>query len=359
MRTASLVLGALLGAALSTGCSSSKSNDAADAGPTNSYPNCMPADLGPCGSYTSPSENGNDTLQLGPLGAQGETNVGTGFANDVQSADQPGDQTCPQFAAIFAEPASITNELLATSMNGITIDFSLYSVYHPAKWPSGPIPVITWGNGTCAQPEGYGGLLRYVASYGYFVVAANSREVGTKNSDGTQPMLKALDFAAAANADPTSPYYQKLDLTKIGAMGHSQGGMATATASSDPRIKYVIDFNFTDTGIPKPYLAISGTSDITGYTASSMMSAIDAATVPAAYLYYLDPVGSANDIIKGHLVLMLTPERVTQQTVAWWDMWFNGDAASKADFVGSNCGFCNSGSDPTNPYNYGANSMLQ
>jgi hypothetical protein len=37
---------------------------------------------------------------------------------------------------------------------------------------------------------------------------------------------------------------------------------------------------------------------------------------------------------------MLTPERVTQQTVAWWQLWFRDDAASKADFIGSSCGFC-------------------
>jgi hypothetical protein len=243
-------------------------------------------------------------------------------------------------------------------MNGITINFALYSAYHPVQWPSTPVPVITWGNGTCAQPEGYGALLRYVASYGYFVIAANSRQVGSNNSDGSQPMLKALDYAASANQDPTSPYYQKLDLTKIGAMGHSQGGQATATAAADSRIQYVIDFNAVDMGIPKPYLAFSGTSDITGFTASGMSSAIDGATLPAAFLYYLDPVGSSKDVIKGHLVLMLTPGRVTSQTVAWWQMWFRNDAPSAADFIGPNCGFCNQGSSTTNPYDYGANSLL-
>ena len=81
-----------------------------------------------------------------------------------------------------------------------------------------PVPVITWGNGTCAQPEGYGSLLRYIASYGYFIVAANSREVGTGG-----PLTKGLDFAQAANKDPSSPYYGHLDMTKVGVMGHSQG----------------------------------------------------------------------------------------------------------------------------------------
>jgi hypothetical protein len=153
--------------------------------------------------------------------------------------------------------------------------------------------------------------------------------------------------------DSTSPYYQKLDLTKVGAMGHSQGGSATATAASDSRIQFVIDFNAVDSNIPKPYLAISGDKDITGFTVQSMTTAIDGASVPAAFLYYHDPVGSSSDMLKGHLVLMLTPSRVTAQTLAWWQMTFRNDAASTADFVGTNCGFCGHTSDSTNPYDFG------
>ena len=59
------------------------------------------------------------------------------------------------------------------------------------------VPIITWGNGTCAKTEDYGALLRYVASQGFFVVAANSRWVG----GGNNAMTRALDFAFAATAD--------------------------------------------------------------------------------------------------------------------------------------------------------------
>jgi len=131
------------------------------------------------------------------------------------------------------------------------------------------------------------------------------------------------------------------------------------TAAADSRIQYVIVFNASDSNVPKPYLAVSGDSDITGFTAQSMATAINAATVPAAYLYYHAPVGAAADLLKGHLVLMLTPDRVSAQTVAWWQMWFRADAASKSDFVGTSCGFCGKGTDASNPYEYGANASLQ
>jgi hypothetical protein len=284
---------------------------------------------------------GNVTA-LAAVGAIMEPNVGKGFENQVQSGDAPGNEsTCQSFADLFMEDPKLTAQLLNTSQNGVDLDFSLYTVYRPAKWPAGKtLPVLTWGNGTCAQPEGYGALLRYVASNGYFIVAANSRWVGM----GTpQPMLHALDFAAAANADPSSPYYKMLDMTKVGAFGHSQGGSAAQMAANDPRVKDAIIFNAVDSDVPKPYLTISADMDITGFSPASMASAVNASPVPAAWLYYHNPAGMGP--IRGHLVLMLTPQRVTAPTVAWWQMAFDEDTTSQAMFVGASCELCSSMSD--------------
>jgi hypothetical protein len=310
---------------------------------------CQPGDTTPCASFTTPT---GTTLQLGPYGAQMDMNVGKGFENAVQSGDMPGNEsTCQFFVDVFMEDPNLGTKLLQTTTDsGVALDFSLYTVYRPVVWPSGPVPVLTWGNGTCAQPEGYGALLRYVASYGYVVVAANSRWVG---SGTPAPMLHALDYAAAANADSTSPYYGKLDMTKVGAMGHSQGGQATASAASDSRISDVIIFNAVDSGISKPYLTTSGDMDITNFTDTGMASAISAATVPAAWLYIHNPAGMGP--LRGHLVLMLSPERLTATTTAWWQMMFRNDAASRAMFVGTSCGLCGQSSD----YEYGANSLLK
>jgi hypothetical protein len=281
-------------------------------------------------------------IQLGPYGAQMDVNVGKGFENVIQSGDMlPANAgTCQAFASFFGEDPKLTAQLLQTSQNGITIDFALYTVYRPANWKAGEkVPVITWGNGTCAQPEGYGALLRYVASYGYFVVAANSRFVG---QGSPAPMLHAVDFAAAANMDSSSPYYGKLDMTKVGAMGHSQGGGATVSAASDGRVKDIIIFNSSDAA-SKPYLAVSGDLDLTRFTAATMATAINGASVPSAYLYYHNPAGMGQ--LRGHLVLMLSPDRVTGPTVAWWQMMFRNDSASRDMFVGSSCGLCGHSSD--------------
>lgn len=360
---ASICGGCLIGiAALLAGCGSSSGGEAAaskeDAGVTLSA--CVSADTKACSSFAFPTEDGGtSTIQLGPYGAQADVNVGKGFENTVQSTDQnggPPSAGCQVFADLFMEPANITNMLLETSKNGVTINFALYSAYRPANWPDKPVPVITWGNGTCAQPEGYGALLRYVASYGYFIIAANSRQVGSNNSDGSQPMLKALDYAAAANKDPSSPYYGHLDMSMVGAMGHSQGGAATIAAASDKRVQYILPFNALSgsSSIPKPYLEVSGDLDVVPTTPSAMASQVNASP-KAAWLYYHNPIGQGS--IRGHLVLMLSPERVDDQAVSWWEMLFRDDATAKAKFVGANCGFCGHAMDPTNAYEFGEHGL--
>jgi hypothetical protein len=74
-----------------------------------------------------------------------------------------------------------------------------------------------------------------------------------------------------------------------------------------------------------------------------MATAINGASVPSAYLYYHNPAGMGQ--LRGHLVLMLSPDRVTGPTVAWWQMMFRNDSASRDMFVGSSCGLCGHSSD--------------
>ena len=60
----------------------------------------------------------------------------------------------------------------------------------------------------------------------FFVIAANSREVG----NGTV-MLHALDYAAAANADPTMSHLRSMrSATSIASNGPHGSAMAITTA---------------------------------------------------------------------------------------------------------------------------------
>jgi pimeloyl-ACP methyl ester carboxylesterase len=187
-------------------------------------------------------------------------------------------------------------------------------------------------------------------------------------------MRKALDFMLAENDDPMSKYYQKIDVDKIGAMGHSQGGMGTVAAASDARIKAVILWN-GGTSASKPFLAVSGDADISG-TVAGMRNAADAAPRPAAWLWYHQipqtvSGSTTGSLAPGHLTLMMESERVNAVTVAWWDMMLKEKPEAKAMFVGDGCTLCDgsafpsmwspfvAGSAATPSLEYGHNAMLQ
>jgi hypothetical protein len=288
---------------------------------------CESGSLEACGTLMTAE---GTKIQLGPYGSIMERNMGKGFETMIASGDSDGGASCISFTSLFAEDPAATERLLDTG----DLKFDLYTVYRPVNMKDGEkYPILTWGNGTCAQPEGYGPLLRYVASQGFFVIAANSRWVG-----GNSAMTKALDYAFAANEDAMGPYYHRMDTTKVGAFGHSQGSSATVSAASDARVKVVILFN-GGTSASKKFLAVSGERDIGSPTVASYQSGTNSGTMGSAFLFYhkIKGTGSAS----GHLTLMTQPERVTEPTAAWFKYTLNGDAESKAYFVGTDCKLCN------------------
>jgi hypothetical protein len=271
---------------------------------------------------------GDNEVKAGPYGAFVEWNEGMKFA----TPDNILEATCDLVASTFGEPASVTQDVL--NLRGQ--DLKLYTVFRPACMkPGEKYPVITWGNGTCGQTGGYATLLAAVASHGFVVVATNSRFTG----DGAT-MLRGLDFMKAANEDPMHVLYQHLDLDKVGAMGHSQGSGATASAASDPRIDALILWNGGTAGSNvKPFLAVSGERDIGDPTIAALTSGTAAATQPGAWLFYHKVLLTGGNFT-GHLTIMMQPERVIEPTLAWWKYMLKGDAEAKKMFVGADCGLC-------------------
>jgi pimeloyl-ACP methyl ester carboxylesterase len=297
---------------------------------------------------TAGGNYGPATMKYGPYGGKAEWNQGAGteFVNPVNGSEP----IClPTGVESFREPASLNAEILNTR----DADYSLYTIFRPACFkPGEKYPVITWANGTCGQIAGYAPLLSAVASYGFVVIASNSTWTNSSNTNMVQ--LRALDYAKALNEDSKSIFYQKLDMEKIGAMGHSQGAAATNVADADPRVKAVIFWNSGNSN-DKPFLNVSGDRDVGGTaTPASLASGNNAATKPGAWVYYhkvLETGGTST----GHLVLMEQPERVVDMAVAWWKWQLNGDAEAKKMFVGDSCGLCNMAAD----FEYGHNTMLQ
>jgi hypothetical protein len=94
-------------------------------------------------------------------------------------------------------------------------------------------PVIVWGNGTnplfgdenlCP----YETALRFLASWGFVVIAPNSDDVG----DG-EALCRAARDLIARNGNPSDVFYQRLDTSRFAVLGHSQGALGALNAALD------------------------------------------------------------------------------------------------------------------------------
>ena len=111
-----------------------------------------------------------------------------------------------------------------------------------------PLPVLVWGNGACTNsPWEHFKFLNEIASHGYLVIATGFIPMEEKPYHGpmstTQQQIESIDWAIAQNADPASPYYQKIDTKHICAAGMSCGGLQTLYNCADSRIKSLMICN--------------------------------------------------------------------------------------------------------------------
>jgi len=109
------------------------------------------------------------------------------------------------------------------------------------------LPIIAWGNGACANsPWEHVNFLSEVSSHGFLVVAIGPMpeegEKGKGKSTSSQ-LLDAINWAIAQNGDEQSPYFNKIDVSKISVSGMSCGGLQTLEVASDPRVSTVVVYN--------------------------------------------------------------------------------------------------------------------
>lgn len=111
-----------------------------------------------------------------------------------------------------------------------------------------PLPVLVWGNGACANsPFEHMNFLNEIASHGYLVLATGIIPMDDEWYKGpmsrSEQQIESIDWAIAQNADPESPFYQKIDVKSICVSGMSCGGLQTLFNCADPRIKSLMICN--------------------------------------------------------------------------------------------------------------------
>ncbi len=140
------------------------------------------------------------------------------------------------FKAIMKEEASLSEHTVFVPQ-----DLSAFSAKKQ-------LPVLVWGNGACTNsPWEHYKFLNEIASYGYIVVATGFIPMDEKPFRGpmsrTEQQIESIDWVIAQNADPNSPYYQKIDVKNICVAGMSCGGLQTLFNCADQRIKTLMICN--------------------------------------------------------------------------------------------------------------------
>jgi hypothetical protein len=288
-----------------------------------------PGDAQPQPDATSPADAGGavDYTKKGPYSVVTEKNVGSAFHNDVSDDSF--------FCNLFIGALGGTNPDVDKELTTYPADMDrgLYTLFRPEPLEAGKTyPLLTWGNGTCSHPLLFNELIEHVVSHGFIVIASNSRQVG----DG-KVMLRGIDFMLKENENASSPLHGKIDTKMIGAFGHSQGSMATATAGADTRIVATVPIMGASVADARklhgPTFLIAGEKD-TIVAPSGVKDAYNAATVPAVYGLSLG---------QDHLMPGLNPSYIWDAVTAWFKIHLTGDKQARDMFYGDKCGLC---SDP-------------
>ena len=106
-------------------------------------------------------------------------------------------------------------------------------VFVPDSAHKAPLPTVVMVNGTGLKALHYHPVFEHLASWGFIVIGNDD-----SNAWNGLSALDSLDKALCQNSTEGSPLYQRIDLDRIGVVGHSQGAMgAINAATEDDRFK--------------------------------------------------------------------------------------------------------------------------
>ncbi len=226
------------------------------------------------------------------------------------------------------------------TINSVTIrnaaGSDLYKIYYPAQLPSA-CPVVTWGNGTGQAPADYQKVFEHLASWGYIVI---------DNYDGsTAPggsIVASAQYLISENGNPSSRFHSKVDVNRIAAVGHSQGGVgvvnARTKAANGRLIKTIVPMHmspnisgsgltYNTANVDVPIFFVSGTED--GIFSPLQVSQTAYNNVPANIPAVMGlRVGAYHDAVKDS-------EREWGYLTAWLEYQLKGSQDAAQAFAGS------------------------
>jgi dienelactone hydrolase len=224
-----------------------------------------------------------------------------------------------------------------------------FNVYRPADLTQGHChPIILWGNGHTDNPEpnpplclaqnfcgDYRTIVNQLASHGFVVIASLSTIVSQRDpGTGLLPQIVGMNWLVQQNEDPTSAYYHHLDISRIGATGHSEGGFATSVVGADPHVLAIATMAGA-TAMPMlhgPALFLCGGMD-TLVPCTGIQRAFDFVTATPVMLEE-NPRASHGSWIGS----IMDPYQVA--VTAWMRVHLMNDTALRSMFYGQSCTLC-------------------
>ncbi|HEY6557692.1 MAG TPA: hypothetical protein VI072_10480 [Polyangiaceae bacterium] len=201
-------------------------------------------------------------------------------------------------------------------------------------------PVIIWGNGTGGPTPVYGAAFEHWASHGFIVAAANP----ISGQGSGAPLLACLDYVHRQDTTAGSAYQGKVDRTRAGASGHSQGGGGALMAGRDARVTATAPLQpyiqagfggFDPASITRQtgaMLLLSGTNDTIAAPATNQQPVFNTTNVP---VFWGNLVGG------DHIAVALNGLATYREVMlSWFRVQLMGDDALRGEFYGASCGLC-------------------
>jgi dienelactone hydrolase len=154
-------------------------------------------------------------------------------ATDPDPFSMPGPQAWGERAVGVSRPDNTT----VTAR--VYYPATLQGLNRPIDPSGGTYPIVTFAPGFSTAPTAYASTMRHLATHGYLVIVTSSQSA-TFEPDRLQYVADVrgtIDYLIAENARAASPFFGRVDTTKVGASGHSLGGgISIVAAAEDPRI---------------------------------------------------------------------------------------------------------------------------
>ena len=140
---------------------------------------------------------------------------------------------------------SLEARYLATGLHTVTgrtvgqfQSFSPYRLWFLTDLPSSAtLPVVLVANGTGVKAEKYAAWFERLASWGFLVVGTDDEYSWSGLSQAASiRLLQSIQAGTTASGRADNPLNGRIDLTRVGLAGHSQGGVGVFSTLADKNV---------------------------------------------------------------------------------------------------------------------------